>query len=379
MTDIARVQCKQQWATRLVLFNFGFAISTWAPMIPFVQSRLDLSDGHLGLMVLCFGMGSIVAMPVAGMLAGRFGCRPVVDVALALVCASLPVVATSSNGIATPIALFLFGICVGTFDCVANLQAIVVERESGRKMMSGFHAIFSLGCILGAALTSLWLSFGYGTRFAATSTCIVIVAINLVIRDGILARRLERSAAAFVWPSGYILFIGALCFIAFLAEGSILDWGAVFLVNERSIARQFAGIGFAVFSIAMMTGRLAGDGWCHRFGETKVAVAGGMVAVTGFGLALVSSNVSAAIVGYGLIGLGIANLAPIFLSTAGRQTDMPEYVAVPLLVTMGYSGILAGPALLGFISHLSHLTVAFAMVAALLVLLCIAVMVRRIV
>ncbi len=378
MTHIVHVQHRRQWATRLVLFNFGFVLSTWAPLIPFVQARLELSDGQLGLMILCFGTGSVVAMPVSGMLSGRLGCRPVLDAALALVCASLPVLATSSNGIAIPIALFLFGVCVGTLDCVANLQAVAVERESGRKMMSGFHGLFSAGCILGAALTSLWLTLGFGTHVAATSTCILVAAIHLIIRDGILARRIERGAVRLAWPSGSILSTGALCFIAFLAEGSILDWGAVFLVNERSMDLQFAGIGFAVFSIAMMTGRLTGDRLCLRFGESTIVIAGGMLAVAGFALALVPSSVPVAVVGYAWIGLGIANLAPIFLSTAGRQTAVAEQVAVPLLVTMGYSGILAGPALLGLISHLSSLTVAFAMVAALLLLLCLAVSARRI-
>ena len=161
----------EQWSTRIVFFIAGFGMAAWAPLVPYAKERAELNDGVLGLLLLCLGAGSMVAMPVAGALAARFGCRSVIVVSSALLCLSLPLLAIVSSLPLLVASLLVFGAAVGSMDVTMNIQAIIVERASRRTMMSGFHGLFSLGGIAGAAGVAglLWA----GASPLAAMLCVV--------------------------------------------------------------------------------------------------------------------------------------------------------------------------------------------------------------
>lgn len=342
-------------------------MAAWAPLVPFVKARCGLGEGMLGLLLLCLGTGSIVAMPIAGALARRFGCRAVVIATTGLICLALPVLATSSNLGLLVVALFLFGAGLGSVDCVVNIQAVIVERASGRPMMSGFHGWFSMGGIAAAAGVSALLSIGASPL--AASLCVVagIVAVMLKAGPALLPYAGEGSGSAFAVPHGIVLFIGILCFIVFLTEGSALDWSAVFLTSIRHVDPSRAGLAYAAFAGTMTLGRFAGDSVVHRLGGRPVVIIGGLCAAAGLGVATLIPAWEAAIFGYALLGVGCSNIVPVLYTAVGRQDVMPEHVAVPAITTLGYAGILAGPALIGFVASASSLPLALLTVAALLV------------
>ncbi len=234
-------------STRIGFFIFGFAYAAWAPLVPFAKVRTQLNDGQLGLLLLCVGMGSILAMPLAGSLAGRFGCRRVLLGASALICLTFPLLATTTHLALLGPALFLFGAGVGSADCVANIQAVIVERASGRRLMSGFHGLFSVGGILGSGGVSALLSVGVSPLMAGLGVVFVIIPLLLYAVPGLLAYGGEANGAAFIVPRGVVLLIGVLCFVAFLAEGAVLDWSAVFLTTQRGLDPARAGIGYTAF------------------------------------------------------------------------------------------------------------------------------------
>src|SRR5207253_9797481 len=140
-------------------------------------------------------------------------------------------------------------------------------------------------------------------------------------------------------------FIGSLCFIVFLAEGAVLDWSAVFLTSERNFGAAYAGLGYAAFALTMTAGRLTGDAIVYRLGATRVIVFGGLTAATGLLLATLAPAWEAALMGYALVGAGCSNIVPVLYTAVGKQNVMPESIAVPAITTLGYAGILAGPAL----------------------------------
>jgi predicted MFS family arabinose efflux permease len=177
----------------------------------------------------------------------------------------------------------------------------------------------------------------------------------------------QGDGPAFAVPHGVVLFIAVLCFIVFLAEGAVLDWSAVFLTSVHRADPAYAGLGYAAFATTMTIGRLAGDMIVRRAGSTNIIIYGGLCAAAGFAIATFGSAWEAGLVGYALVGAGCANIAPILYTAVGRQTLMPEHLAVPAISTIGYAGILAGPAVIGFVAHGSSLSTAFLMVAALLV------------
>ncbi|MGX1175944.1 MFS transporter [Pseudomonas sp. R151218B TE3479] len=357
----------EQMSTRIAYLIAGIGIAAWAPLVPYAKVRANLDEGTLGLLLLCLGVGSILAMPISGALASRFGCRRVLSGGTILICLALPLLATMTSLPWLVAALFLFGAGLGTVDSTVNLQAVIVERASGKTMMSGFHGMFSLGGIIGAAGVSALLGLGLSPLGATLVVNGVLLVALFKAAPHLLAYGSESSGPAFAIPHGVVLFIGILCFIVFLAEGAVLDWSAVFLTTERAVDTAYAGLGYAAFALTMTVGRLTGDSVVHRLGAKRVIIYGGSIAAAGFLLATLAPMWQAALLGYALVGAGCSNIVPVLYTAVGKQTLMPEAIAVPAITTIGYAGILAGPALIGFVAHGSSLSFAFGLIALSLV------------
>jgi len=375
MPDSTMLQTREQISTRAAFFIPGFAIACWAPLVPFAKARAGLDDALLGVLLLCLGLGSLLSMPLAGMLAARRGCRPVMLLTVVMMVVMLPVLATASTPLGIGIALLVFGAGIGAMDCVMNIQAVVVEKESGRAMMSGFHAFYSIGALSGAALVALLLSSGASALLASLVVATGVIVITAGSARWWRSERAPHEESSFALPRGVVVVIGAVCFISFLAEGSMLDWSAVFLHEVRGVALAHAGWGFVAFNIAMTCARLFGDSVVNRLGSSKAVLAGGLLACGGFVLATLVPSFAVAMMGYALVGIGCANIVPVMFSLAGRQTRMPASAAIPAVTTLGYAGVLLGPAAIGFIAQHWSLSVAFLIAAALLA--CVAVIGSR--
>jgi len=356
----------EQFSTRVAFFIAGFSLAAWAPLVPYAKARVGLDEGTLGLLLLCLGVGSIIAMPLAGALAARVGCRRVLLLSSAIICLCLPLLATVSSLPLLVAVLFVFGASMGALDCAVNVQAIIVERASGNTMMSGFHGLFSLGGIVGAAGVAGLLSLGASPLMAMFVVVAIVLFALLKAAPHFLTYASESDGPAFAVPRGVVLFLGLLCFTVFLSEGAMLDWSAVFLSELRGVETSYAGLGYAVFAFTMTLGRLFGDPVVRRVGPRRVVILGGLCAAAGLALATLLPTWQAALLGYALVGAGCSNIVPICYSALGRQKSMPENVAVPALTTLGYAGILIGPAAIGFIAHASSLELAFMIVAGML-------------
>lgn len=362
-----------QISTRFAFLITGLAMSAWAPLIPFVKARLAIGESTLGLLILCFGVGSLLAMPVTGLLVNRYGCRRVITTTLLLMCISLVCLAISPGipGMATN--LLIFGMMLGATDVAMNMQAVVVEKASGRAMMSGFHGFYSLGGIFGAVVMSALMWLGLSPFHALLClTAVLLLMLAYCAKDLLPKNNTGNSMDGttggerepfFVIPRGKVLLIGSLCFVAFLAEGAVLDWSAVFLNTLRGIDPVYAGLGFACFSVAMTIGRFTGDKIVNALGGTRVVLWGGLCAATGFLLVVFIPFTAAAFIGFTLVGVGASNIVPVLFTAAGNQHSMPMGLAIAAVVSMGYAGLLAGPAVIGFIAELSSLNVSFGIVA----------------
>ena len=357
----------EQMSTRIAFFIAGFGLAAWAPLVPYAKARAGLDEATLGLLLLCLGAGSILAMPIAGLLATRFGCRRVTIGGTLLICLALPLLATASSIPLLITTLFVFGAGLGVVDSTINLQAVIVERASGRNMMSGFHGLFSVGGIAGAAGVSALLALGMTPLWAIMVVIVLPLAALLKAAPHLLSYGSESTGPAFAVPHGVVLFIGLLCFTVFLAEGAMLDWSAVFLTTEKQIGEAYAGLGYAAFAVTMTAGRLTGDSIVRHLGARRVIVLGGLFAAAGLALATLAPGWELALAGYALVGIGCSNIVPVLYTAVGKQTVMPENIAVPAITTLGYAGILAGPAAIGFVAHASSLSIAFLLIAAMLV------------
>ena len=366
-SEIATVGSRERRATRMLFFIGGISAAAWAALVPFAKSRVGLDDGALGLLLLCLGVGSILAMPTAGALVVRYGCRKVLTVATVILCATLPLLAVLSTVPSLAVTLFVFGAALGSADCAFNIQAVMVETESKRPLMSGFHGFFSLGGIVGAVTVSGMLSFGATPLIGALTAVAAMLTLLAAAYRGLLPYGSASKGPLLALPRGIVLFLGMLCFVVFLVEGAMLDWSAVFLTEIRGIQSAEAGFGYACFSLAMTLGRLTGDVIVKKLGPKLIVAGGGSLAALGIIVSTVVPSWQISLGGYALIGVGCSNIVPVLFSAAGRQKAMPQALAVPALTTLGYAGILAGPAGIGIIARHSSLAAAFLWLAALMV------------
>jgi len=357
-------------STRLIFLVSGIGMAAWAPMVPYAKARLGLDDAQLGLMLLAFGGGSMASMPFVGWLSHRFGNRRVIVASGWLLCLALPVLALAPNVAVLTAALLYFGVMLGAVDVAMNAHAVEVERRDGRVLMSGFHGLFSLGGLAGAAGMSVLLALGLPLPLAALAVSALLAALVLYLRGGLLPNvgGAATGHAPFRMPHGVVLLLGLLCFVSFMAEGSMLDWSAVFLRDFRGFAPSAAGIGYACFSVAMALGRLTGDRLIQRIGPVWAVRVGAGLAATGFALAASVPWPGAALAGFVLVGLGASNIVPVMFSAAGRLPGSSPAIAIAAVTMLGYAGLLSGPALIGFISRLASLPLALAVVAGLLLL-----------
>lgn len=355
-------------AARAFFFIGGFGTATWAPLVPLLRERLMVGDDVLGMLLLCIGVGSLLTMPLSGALAMRLGCRRVVMTAAVLFAAILLLVScVDALSLAVPIVL-IFGAVMGCIDVVVNIVAVLVEKGIGRRIMSGMHAFWSLGGFVGAGLYGVWVGLLGLTPFQSTA----IAAGLILLLTAVFGRHLipygGGGGALLALPRGIIVFVGMTAFIAFLSEGAVMDWGGVYLTTVRGMDLALAGTGYSVFSAAMLTMRFLGDRVVQRIGALPVAVGGALLAFGGILLVMFAPVDALLYVGFFAIGIGSANIVPVFFSLMGRQNVMPVSAAVSAVSTMGYLGILAGPAAIGFVSSLTTLQTAFAMLAALSIL-----------
>jgi hypothetical protein len=252
-------------------------------------------------------------------------------------------------------------------DVAMNVHAVLVERTTGRAMMSSFHGLWSVGCVAGAGLVTLMLASGLTPVSASIVVSAGALLLLAVSRPLMLPGGGEPGDPAFVMPHGVVLLMGICCAVLFLAEASVQDWSGVLLTTTRGVEESHAGVGYVAFASAMTVCRLVGDPIVRGLGPSRVVVLGSLSAAGGFMLAALAPYPSIDIIGYGLFGIGAANVVPVMFSAAGRQTVMPANLAIPAMTTIGYAGSLIGPAIIGLLSGLFGLPASLTIVAALLV------------
>ncbi len=356
----------QQWAAKALFFVGGFGCASWAPMVPMLKARLALTEDVLGMLLLCVGIGSLLTMPLSGAAAGKWGCRRVLvttGIFYGMVLVLLSMV--QSVYMLVPLVLLL-GALMGTVDVVVNVLAVIVEKKSGKRLMSGMHAFWSIGGFAGAGIFSVWLSAGLNHFQAALIAWGIILVLLAVFRPHLMTTGGEkRDGSILAIPRGIVIFIGMVAFVSFLVEGAVMDWGGVFLTSVKHFDMSMAGVGFTVFSAAMLIMRLTGDWVVNRLGGGVVTIGGAVLAGAGFVLLIAAPVAWLLYVGFFIIGIGSANIVPVFYSLMGKQKVMPVNQAVSAVSTLGYLGILMGPAVIGFVANSTSLYVSFGLLGAL--------------
>ncbi|TDE14603.1 MFS transporter [Dyadobacter psychrotolerans] len=357
-------------ASMLIFLVCGIGLSSWAPMVPFAKTNLNLDEAALGLVLLSLGLGAILMMPFSGFLINKYGSRKVTLAAATVIALILPNLLLASSAIQLSIALFIFGAAIGSIDVAMNAHAVLVQERYGKHIMSSFHGMFSLGGLLGSIGLGFLIKFGLSPTIAAVSISGLLLFIAASQYRYLFPHCQENSVESFSFalPRGPVLILGLMCFVFFLAEGALLDWSAVFLQFNRGYEPSMAGLGYAAFSIAMAVMRLTGDNIVNKIGSYKVVLYGALLSSAGYFIAVSIPWPGAALIGFILVGLGAANVVPVFFTAAGNVPNVATSVSLAAVTTLGYSGQLAGPAMIGFIAEMTSLPVALGFVGVLLLI-----------
>ncbi len=367
----------QHIATLLCFFCLGFSTAAWAPLIPFAQQRLHLNHADFGGLLLCGGLGSMIAMPATGLIIQKLGCKAVIAMLLSVLLVVLPILTLAPSAQMMAIALFVFGSAAGGLGVAINLQAVIVEKNLSRNMMSSFHGMASLGGLLGVMFVTLLLALGCQPVLSA----MVISGLMIALCCFAVPQSLNRTETGdqsvdpneknkkWTLPKPLILVFGVMCFIGFLSEGSAMDWSGIYLIDQFNIDHAYAGLAYTCFAIAMTIGRFAGQSIQRYLGEKNTIVYGALLAMTGLMTVVFSPIWIGALVGYLMMGLGCSNIVPLIFSQVGRQNVMPQATALSYVSTIAYSGVLVGPAMIGFCGEYFGLTKVFIAIAAMILLI----------
>jgi MFS family permease len=355
--DAAAVSLSRPRSARLAVATIfclnGLALANWIARIPDVKEQLGLSHQLLGLVLLCTAAGALLAQPTVGWLISRVGSRSLTTLLSIAFCLSVILPGIAGDTLSLMGALFVLGACNGGLDVAMNAQAALVEQRYARPIMNSFHGLWSVGGLVGAALGGLIATQGLVVRSHLLGVGIVAAIIMALAARWLLTDEGARheSGPSFALPPRALLLLGCIAFGVLFCEGAIADWSAVYLRESLHSAPGIAATGFAVFSLLMAAGRLAGDSLALRLGPALVVRGGGALVALGIGLATASDLPAIAIVGFGLVGAGLACSFPLILSAVARTPGVAAGTAIAAIATSGYSGFLVGPPLIGTVAE----------------------------
>ncbi len=348
-------------AVFVVFFVLGAASGVWAVYIPVIRARFAIDEAVLGMVLLTLAAGAFLAMPATAWAIGRFGARKMTVVTSVASPVAVALTLLSPQLWLLFIAVFVQGAAAGALDVAMNTEAARVETARGKPSMSAFHALYSIGGLVGAGVGALLLSLDLIAGWGATGVLVLLAVAALAVRAWYLpADRIEGRAFRLVLPKGPLLGLGIIAFLSIGLEGAVGDWSALYLAADKGAEPAVAASGFAAFAGAMAVMRLVGDALVTRFGRDRTLLAGGLIVAIGCAVALAAPWPIVSAIGFGLIGAGAANVFPIIFSTAARFPAGSG--GLPAVATLGYAGFLTWPPIIGWIAHGVSLPVALSLI-----------------
>ncbi|HUG52671.1 MAG TPA: MFS transporter [Vicinamibacteria bacterium] len=347
-----------RFAIGTAFFVNGVLFASWVSRIPGVKDTIGLSEAALGLVLFAMGIGTSSALPLTGVLIPRYGTGGVTVGSTLVSCGTLAVVGAMPAAVPLAGGLALFGAAMGAMDVAMNAQASRLENSLGRSIMASFHGLWSLGALAGTAVGGLCAARGItpGAHFLFVAPGLAVVA--LLLRPLLVAEDQRSPPAALTWPSRAVLGVGVVAACGAVIEGGVAEWSGVFLLDARGTGPGLAAAGYAAFSLAMATGRLAGDRLIDRVGAVAALRIGALVAGSALAAALLSWSAPVSIAAFGLVGLGMSIVFPIAFSAAGRVPGTDPSRAIAAVATMGYGAGMLGPPFIGFAASATSLSLA---------------------
>ncbi|RWQ59514.1 MFS transporter [Mesorhizobium sp.] len=349
-------------ASFMVFLAGGIGIGAWAASLPSISAELQIDKGTLGFVLLCFAAGAILTMTNVGRLVPRFGTRTLCLIACTGFGLALIVAPHTPSVTSLGLVVAFAGASFGALDVLMNTDAAFLERRVGRHIMSSFHALFSVGNLGGAGICGLILSAGGNVQ-----ACLGVAGMGVVLfgaagcwlsEPHVSVRKSSNEGLARLDPvqRRRLLLVGVIAFLALFSEGALMDWTAVYLVGNAGASESIGAFGFAVFAGMMAIGRMVGDAMANAFGPVRLLRLGSAASAVALAVILGISTVPVIFLALILCGFGIANVVPALFAAAGRIGGHAAGSAMSLVATLGYAGLLVGPAFIGMLAQATSLS-----------------------
>ena len=348
-------------AAKAVYFMLGISGGTFAANIPRIKENLELTNSSIGLALLCSSIGGFAVMQFAAPLIRRFGLRSLLSVLAPMFPLTIIGIGLAPNLVLLALAFALFGGMASLTGIAINAQAIDIEKAYARSIMTSFHALYSIGGLVGAGIGGI-MAVGHlsvAWSMAIIGAGLVLLGIMMIARlfdpakydyqeDHTVTEQPRRHHRLKWWRQ--VLMIGGLVAICYISEGVIGDWSALYLTSTYTAGPFVAVLAYVIFNSSMATGRLLGDGVIRRVGQVPALVGGGALATLGMLIGLLAPHVVLSLVGFGIVGFGLSVLVPILISIAGNLSGGDRNQAIARVSTCGTVGSMVGPASIGFVA-----------------------------
>ncbi len=354
-------------AVAVVFCVHGTVTGSFATRVPWIQDHAGVSPGQLGLALAFPALGAAIAMPLAARVSHRFGSRTALRGLLALWTLALILPSLAPNLVALCGALFVYGATAGMADVVMNAIGVEVEHRVGKSIMSGLHGMWSVGALIGSGIGTVAAHLEVSAQLHHLVMAVVLTVLGAVVCQYVLnlhPTEEEEAPPHFALPPKSALLIGAVGFCAVFAEGASLDWSAVYLEDVLTTSAGVAAGATTGFALTMAIARLVGDAVVDRFGAVRTVRVSGVIATLGGVLVVLAPHPAAAMVGFGLLGLGIAVVVPLAFAAAGKAGPNPSQ-AIAGVATVTYASGLVAPSIIGGIAQAGSLTLSFIVVTVL--------------
>ena len=331
----------------------GFA--SIAPHLPWLQNKFQLTESEMGLLLLCHAIGAVTMMLFAGRVIHSFGSRLPVIVGGCLLILLLPLIFWLDQIQVIIIALIIAGAGIGTMDVAMNAQAVMVENGLEKPIMSSFHGVWSLGAMTGGATATFALTIGFTPLQHVVFSSFILMLILGVSSFSMIPSGQEEKAEKsplLIKPSGKILSLGLLCLLGMVAEGTAVDWSAIYSSSVLGASPSQAALTFTIFTMTMMIGRLTGDWVILKLGRVQLVRYTALLGAVGLGVGLFLGTTFSAWLGFACLGFGLSNIVPIMFGQASRIPGVAAGTGIAGVATLGYCGFLLGPPTIGFLAEL---------------------------
>ena len=349
----------QRISLSIYFLLLGFCFATWASRIPSIKTNFNFDEAELGNLLLVMPISSLIGLPISGWLVSKFNSRIPLLASYMILCLSLVMIGFASDLEYLIIGVALFAFCTRIANISVNTQSITLQKQRKKKIIGSFHGLWSLGGLAGALVSTLMVQAGVKMVDHFLYVSIFSLVLGVFSYPFLIAKDKSEIGNKLIIgkPDKYILYLGLMVFFGALCEGGMFDWSGVYF--KEVVGEEIFTLGYLIFMAFMALSRFYSDRLTDRIGMPKTYILGASIVTIGMFLAIVFPFYWPVLIGFSLVGIGVAAVFPMTFSLAGSSKKYSPGMAISIISTYGIAGMLIGPPLVGYIAHVVGLQYAF--------------------